>query len=191
MIMLGVGAGLVIPSATSSVMGSVPAEHTGVGAATNGAFLQVGGALGVAIIGSLMNTGYQERVTAALAPFHVPHDILGTITGSLGGALSVAAHLGGSLGTELASVARSAFISGMDLGLTVAAGVVLLGAVLALVWLPDYARPAGRPPAADAGDESPGSARDHRLCADGEHQEFDRSQDGAGTMAGDRLSSGA
>jgi hypothetical protein len=46
MILLGVGAGLVIPCATASVMGSVPREHTGVGSATNGALLQVGGALG-------------------------------------------------------------------------------------------------------------------------------------------------
>lgn len=53
MIMLGIGSGLAIPSATASVMGSVPREHGGVGSATNGTFLQLGGALGVAVIGSL------------------------------------------------------------------------------------------------------------------------------------------
>ena len=42
----GVGAGLVIPAATESVMGSLPSEHTSVGSATNGAILQTGGALG-------------------------------------------------------------------------------------------------------------------------------------------------
>jgi hypothetical protein len=46
LVLLGVGAGLAIPSATESVMGSLPAAHTGVGSATNGAFLQIGGALG-------------------------------------------------------------------------------------------------------------------------------------------------
>lgn len=46
LILLGIGAGLTIPSATESVMGSLPSEHTGVGSATNGTFLQVGGALG-------------------------------------------------------------------------------------------------------------------------------------------------
>ena len=58
LILLGVGAGLAIPSATESVMGSLPAEHTGVGSATNGAFLQIGGALGVAVISRLLNTRY-------------------------------------------------------------------------------------------------------------------------------------
>jgi len=142
MIMLGVGAGLVIPTATSSVMASVPAEHTGIGSATNGAFLQVGGALGVAIIGSLLNSRYQSHITAALAPFHPPRAIMDTVTGSVGGALAVAAHLGGSLGAQLAELARSAFVTGMDVGLTVAACVALLGAVLALVWLPDHVGPA-------------------------------------------------
>ena len=46
LILLGVGAGLTIPSATDSVMGSLPSGHTGVGSATNGAFMQIGGALG-------------------------------------------------------------------------------------------------------------------------------------------------
>ena len=63
MILLGIGAGLTIPSATESVMGSLPGGHTGVGSATNGAFLQIGGALGVAVIGSLLNTRYQGRMT--------------------------------------------------------------------------------------------------------------------------------
>jgi hypothetical protein len=76
LILLGVGAGLAIPSATESVMGSLPAEHTGVGSATNGAFLQIGGALGVAVIGSLLNTRYQDTMTSTLAPYHVPHTVM-------------------------------------------------------------------------------------------------------------------
>jgi EmrB/QacA subfamily drug resistance transporter len=136
MVMLGVGAGFVIPASTASVMGSVPPEHTGVGSATNGAALQIGGALGVAIIGSLLNTRYLDKVTAAVAPYHVPHEILTTITGSLGGALAVAARAGGVLGAELAQLARTAFVRGMDLGLAVGAVVALAGALLALAWLP-------------------------------------------------------
>ena len=88
--MLGIGAGLAIPSATESVMGSLPAAHTGVGSATNGAFLQIGGALGVAVIGSLLNTRYQDTITSALARYHVPHAVMQAILGSVGGALEVA-----------------------------------------------------------------------------------------------------
>jgi tryptophan-rich sensory protein len=79
MIMLGVGAGLVIPAATASVMGSVPRDNTGVGSATNGAFLQIGGALGVAVVGSLLATRYADRMTTVLAPYHVPHAAMSTI----------------------------------------------------------------------------------------------------------------
>jgi EmrB/QacA subfamily drug resistance transporter len=140
MILLGLGAGLVIPSGTASVMGSLPREHTGVGSATNGAFLQIGGALGVAVIGSLLATRYQGHVTTALAPYHVPQAALSTILGSLGGALGVAGHIGGVLGAALAHLARSAFVSGMDLGLTVGAAVAVAGCLLALALLPS--RPA-------------------------------------------------
>jgi EmrB/QacA subfamily drug resistance transporter len=136
MILLGVGAGLVLPTGTASVMGSLPREHTGIGSATNGAFLQIGGALGVAVIGSLLATRYQDHVTAALVPYHVPQNVLTTIIGSLGGALAVAGHVGGILGAGLAYLARTAFVSGMDLGLTVGAGVAMAGCLLALAVLP-------------------------------------------------------
>jgi len=135
-ILLGVGAGLAIPAATESVMGSLPSGDTGVGAAANGAFLQTGGALGVAVIGSLLNTRYTGNITAALAPYHVPASVLGTIRGSLGGALQVAAVAGGQLGAELTSAAKSAFVSGMDLGLLTGAFVALGGCVVALIVLP-------------------------------------------------------
>jgi EmrB/QacA subfamily drug resistance transporter len=140
MILLGIGAGLVIPSGTASVMGSLPRAHTGVGSATNGAFLQVGGALGVAVLGSLLATRYQDHITTALASHHVPQAAMATILGSLGGALAVAAHLGGALGAALAHLARSAFISGMDLAMVTGAAVALGGCLLALAALP--ARPA-------------------------------------------------
>ena len=140
MVMLGAGAGMVMPASTGSVMGSLPSGDTGVGSATNGALMQIGGALGVAVVGSLLSTRYQHRMSEVLTPYHVPHAVKETILGSLGGALTVAAHLGSVTGTLLAAFARSAFISGMDLGLTVGAAVALAAAVLALFALP--ARPA-------------------------------------------------
>jgi len=140
MVLLGVGVGLAIPSATESVMGSLPGGDTGVGAATNGAFLQVGGALGVAVIGSLLNTRYQDKMTSALAPYHLPHAIQQAVLGSLGGALAVAGRVGGFLGAELGQLARSAFISGMDLGLATGACVAAAGCLIALTVLPSRAR---------------------------------------------------
>jgi EmrB/QacA subfamily drug resistance transporter len=138
--LLGVGVGLAMPAATESVMGSLPGAETGVGAATNGAFQQTGGALGVAVIGSLLNIRYTDNISAVLAPYHVPAAVLGPIRGSLGGALEVAARVGGRLGVELAAAARSAFISGMDLGLLTAACVALGGCAVALTVLPSGKR---------------------------------------------------
>jgi EmrB/QacA subfamily drug resistance transporter len=138
--LLGAGAGMAMPAATESVMGSLPGSHTGVGAAANGAFLQTGGALGVAVIGSLLNTRYTGNITAVLAPYHVPDAVSQAIRGSLGGALEVAARIGGQLGAELAGAAKSAFVSGMDLGLTVAACVAIGGCVVALTVLPPAVR---------------------------------------------------
>ena len=61
-------------------------------------FIQVGSALGIAVIGSLLSTRYQDQMTAAMAGLHVPHAIADTITGSIGGALAVAAQVGGAMG---------------------------------------------------------------------------------------------
>lgn len=136
MVLLGMGAGLALPSATASVVGSLPSEHTGVGSAANGSFMQVGGAVGVAVIGSLLSTRYQSRMDAAIRPFDVPHATAELIRGSLGGATQVARHLGGTLGQLLSRTAHSAFVSGMDLGLGVASFVVLGAVLLALLALP-------------------------------------------------------
>jgi EmrB/QacA subfamily drug resistance transporter len=137
-VILGSGAGLVLPAATASAMGSVPASNTGVGSATNGTVLQLGGALGVAIIGSLLTTSYTNKMTTALAPYHVPHAIRQTILGSVGGALDVAAREGGTLGHELEQAARSAFVSGMDLGMLTGAVIAVVAGVLALVFIPGW-----------------------------------------------------
>lgn len=142
LVLIGVGAGLVIPAATGSVMGSVPAEHTGVGSATNGAFLQIGGAFGVAVIGSLMATRYQHGVTTALAAHRAAPALAHAALGSLGGALGASAHLPGPIGAQLGEAARSAFMSGMTVGLRLGAILALAGALLALVALP--ARPGQR-----------------------------------------------
>ena len=138
--LLGAGAGLAMPAATESVMGSLPGSHTGVGAAANGTFLQTGGALGVAVIGSLLNTRYTSGMSAVLAPYQVPAAVSQAIRGSFGGALEVAARLGVHFGALLTDAARSAFVSGMDLGLTVGACAAIGGCLIALAVLPPRRR---------------------------------------------------
>ena len=136
LVLAGLGVGLVLPAATESVMGSLPSGETGVGSAINNTFMQVGGALGVAAIGSLLTTRYQDGITTALAPYHVPAVALDAVRGSLGGAIAVAARVGGPDGMALARLAREAFASGMDLGLVTGAVALLGGALVALFVLP-------------------------------------------------------
>ncbi len=153
---IGVGVGLAFAPCTESVMGSVPVEKAGIGSATNSASLQVGGALGVAVLGSLLNTRYQDTLSPVLSHAHVPPNILSLIEGSLGGAMEVAAHVGGALGAALASQARLAFTDGLDLAVTVAACAVGLSALVVLALLPNRAAPSGSqglPSGPDAGDE--------------------------------------
>jgi EmrB/QacA subfamily drug resistance transporter len=136
MLLIGLGAGLLLPTATNSVVGSVPQGDSGIGSATNTVALQVGGALGVAVIGSAMLTRYQSHMTAALTGRHLPIAATHTIIGSLGGALTVAASVGGATGALLARAARAAFLSGMQVSLEVGALVALAGALLVLGRLP-------------------------------------------------------
>ena len=72
MVLLGLGAGFIIAPATASVMGSLPRERAGVGSATNSTSLQVGGALGVAVIGSVLSSRYQSSLIPVLSGRSVP-----------------------------------------------------------------------------------------------------------------------
>ena len=67
LLLVGLGTGLLLPTATNSVVGSVPQGDSGMGSASNAVALQVGGALGVAVIGSVLSTRYQDHMTTALA----------------------------------------------------------------------------------------------------------------------------
>jgi len=75
-------------------------------------------------------------LVATLAPYHIPHAVMEPALGSIGGALGAAGRVGGPLGTELAHLAKTAFVSGMDLGLEAGAAVAVAGALVALLTLP-------------------------------------------------------
>ena len=143
MVLLGAGAGLAIPTATGCVIGSVPASDSGVASAANTTAIQLGGALGVAVIGSLLTTRYQDKMTSALAGQHLPHAVMTTVENSLGGALAVATRAGGAPAALLTHLAKTAFVSGMDLGLLTGSVVAIAGCLLVLAWLP--ARPGAAP----------------------------------------------
>jgi len=144
MLLLGLGAGLLLPTCADSVLGSLPREESGVGSATYGVSIQVGGALGVAVIGSVLSTRYRSHITTAVSGRHLPGAVLHTITGSLGGALSVAHIVGGISGSLLAQASKTAFMSGSHLSLEVGASVAAAAVALVLAALPSRAAAQGK-----------------------------------------------
>ncbi len=153
LLLIGFGAGLLIPTATNSVVGSLPQGDSGVGSAANAVALQVGGAVGVAVIGSVLSTRYQDRMSVALAGRHVPNADMHTILGSLGGALIIAKGVGGVTGTLLARASRSSFMSGVEISLLVGAGVALAGSLVMIALLPSSVRAGSLADASSQGDD--------------------------------------
>ena len=126
--MLGLGIGMAMTPATDAVMGSLPIAKASVGSAVNDAARTTGGALGVAIMGSIMASGYRGEMDA-IGAGAAAHE-------SLSGALATATGLGGEAGARLAATAQEAFVSGMHTAVLVGAAIALAGALVALLFLP-------------------------------------------------------
>lgn len=135
--LVALGMGNVMAPATDAVMGAVPETKAGVGSAMNDLVRQVAGALGVAIIGSVMNTVYADRMAAPTRDLPEPFGSMAS--DSLGGALRVAAEIGGEPGLVLANAARGSFLDAMGIAALVAATVTVVGVVIIARWLPAHA----------------------------------------------------
>jgi EmrB/QacA subfamily drug resistance transporter len=135
MCVMSVGMGLTMAPATESVMGSLPREKAGVGSAVNDTTRQVGGALGVAAIGSIVASVYAASVDKAASAAGITGAAAETARDSLGGALNVAASLGDRAG-DFATAARDGFVNGLSAGLRLGTAVVLLAVFVAWRFLP-------------------------------------------------------
>jgi EmrB/QacA subfamily drug resistance transporter len=152
--LVSVGMGLTMPPATESVMGSLPREKAGVGSAVNDTTRQVGGALGVAVIGSIVASVYAGHIADAAPSLGLSGAALDASKGSLGGALDTASSMGANA-AGLTDTARVAFVDALHAGLRLGAAVVGVAAVLAYMFLPARA-PAEQPellPAVDLPEE--------------------------------------
>ena len=138
------GMGLTMAPATDSVMGSLPLFKAGVGSAVNDTTRQVGGALGVAIVGSVLATTYGDRIGQFFAGSPAPQQAVDAATSSIGAVPQVAQGLAdnglGALGGELQAVANEAFVTATHWGVAVAASATAVGVLVALLFLPAQAR---------------------------------------------------
>ena len=141
LMVLGTGMALAMTPATESIMGSLPLAKAGVGSAMNDTTRQIGGALGVAILGSVFASAYTATLAPALGA--LPAGVAAAAQSSVGAAISIGDQVGGAAGTALVTASKTAFIHAMDRGLFVGALVALVGAVVALMWLPNRPPEAG------------------------------------------------
>ncbi|MFI7601688.1 MFS transporter [Actinoplanes sp. NPDC049681] len=143
---MGVGMANVMPPATESIMAALPREKAGVGSAVSNTIRQVGGALGVAALGAVLSSAYRDDMAGPTAA--LPAAARDVASESISGAYGVAAQAGPAA-PGLIQSANDAFISAMhyaSIGSTVFA---LLGALVAVIWLPGK-RPAQAPAATAA-----------------------------------------
>ena len=147
----GLGMGAVMAPTTESIMSVVPRHKAGAGAAVNNSVRQVGGALGVAILGSLLSSAYaadlgnavdvlppgarEEAGTSIVATLGAVEQVRGS--GDDGAAAAAAA---------LADRAADAFVSAMHLTAIGTASAAVVAAVVVFTWLPGRRRPADASP---------------------------------------------
>ncbi len=156
------GIGLAMPVATDSIMGSVPVDKAGVGSAMNDTTRQIGGALGIAILGTIMNRTYLTSVDQLFAtnPLFklIPEKGVEAVRASITGAHVVADQLPlVALSKQLTSTADAAFVSGMKDALFVGTAILAVAAVITFIILPTRVRPSTETPAS-----SPEAVADRR-----------------------------
>lgn len=133
MMLLAGGMSLSMAPMTNSIMSGVPRAKAGVGSAMNDTSRELGGALGVAVLGSLATSQYTSALKPALVG--LPPEVASAAQDSLAGALAVAARLGPA-GEGLADAARRAFVDGMGGAVLVGAAVIAVAAIAARRFLP-------------------------------------------------------
>jgi EmrB/QacA subfamily drug resistance transporter len=130
LLLLGTGAALATTPATAAIVASLPRAKQGVASAVNDAAREVGGALGIAVLGSALTDRYRAGVPSHIA--HAPAALADRAHEALPAALALAQQIGGTDGMRLASDAQSAFVDGLVLAMLIAAATVAAAAVFVL-----------------------------------------------------------
>jgi EmrB/QacA subfamily drug resistance transporter len=133
-VLMGAGVGLAMAPATEAIMGSLSPAKAGIGSAMNDVVREVGGTLGVAVLGSVLASTYASGMDGAVGG--LPDDAATAASDSVGAAHEVAAQVGGDGAAGLVAAANDAFIDAMSTTAGIAAAIALAGALVAAVFLP-------------------------------------------------------
>jgi len=147
----GMGAANVMPPATTAILSAVPREKAGVGSAVQNTVRQVGGAMGVAVLGSLTSALYRDQITPHLTA--LPESARHTAGESIGATIGAAGQVGPQAVAQIQGVAFDAFVRSMHFTAVVAACVVGVATLLAYRFLPSM-RPAAAVPSQLSADEA-------------------------------------
>ncbi|MBO4163897.1 MULTISPECIES: MFS transporter [Micromonospora] len=129
----GVGMANIMPPATESIMSALPREKAGVGSAVSNTVRQVAGALGVAVLGSVLSAVYRQDIAATVDSLPAP--AREAATESVSGAYAAAAQVGPAA-PKLIAAANDAFVSAMHWAAAISAVVAALGILIVLRWMP-------------------------------------------------------
>ena len=141
MMLMAVGMSHVMAPCTDSIMGSLPRAKAGVGSAVNDTTRQMGGAIGVAVFGSLMASHFTSSMAGKLGSV-LPDALVGQVKDNINSALAIAAKVPGAqpFRAQIVGAANDSFVSGLHIIGVVAAVITLLAAVGVLIFLPARAR---------------------------------------------------
>ncbi len=146
----GLGTGASIAAAMNAVMAAAGGDEAGIGASVNSALRQVGGAIAIAVLGSVLSTAYARGLRPALAALPAPE--AATVRASVTQAAQVARLLP-SGGSALRAAAGTAFLHGLSIVMLLCAAVAVAAVLTSLRYLPGRTAPAApspRPPATTA-----------------------------------------
>jgi MFS family permease len=131
----GIGMGNIMPPATESIMASVPREKAGAGSAINNVSRQVGGALGIAVLGSVLASSYRSGINPTLTKLPITAPVRAQMEKSIEATQAVVAKVGGSL-QQVIPASNRAFIHAMHVTSLFSAVVALAGTFVAFKFLP-------------------------------------------------------
>jgi MFS transporter, DHA2 family, multidrug resistance protein len=142
MVLMATGMALATGPATDAVLAALPSAKAGVGSAVNDTTRELGGALGVAITGSVLSWSFGSHLADSWTRLGLPHAAVISGQSSLGSALAISNHAAAA-----AQAARGSFMAGLHAGSVTVAGAAFLAALVALIFLPPRDKPAPGLPA--------------------------------------------
>lgn len=136
-ILLGTGLGTAVSPATTAIMSAVPVQKSGIGSAMNTTTRQIGGALGIALLGAVMNSVYLAQVTPLQDSLpQLSSAQVEQVISSIQAAHVLAGELPAAIGQQIIDTSNLAFVNGMTTAMIVGAIMMTLTTLLALFVIP-------------------------------------------------------